>query len=49
MSKYCNIEDATAAVVLLDANQYEAITGTNVSSDLFAGGQANLLKTEILD
>ena len=48
MSKYCNIEDVQA-VVLLDTNLYEGITETNVSSDLYAGGQANLLKTEILD
>ena len=49
MSKYCNDEDVKAAVVLLDTNLYEAITETNVSSDLYAGGQVNLLKTEILD
>ena len=48
MSKYCNDGDVQA-VVLLDTNSYEAITETNVSSDLYAGGQANLLKTEILD
>ena len=48
MSKYCNDGDVRA-VVLLDTNLYEAITETNVSSDLYAGGQANLLKTEILD
>ena len=48
MSKYCNDGDVQA-VVFLDTNLYEAITETNVSSDLYAGGQANLLKTEILD
>ena len=48
MSKYCNDGDVQA-VILLDPNQYEAITGTNVSSDLYADGQVNLLKTEILD
>ena len=48
MSKYCNDGDVQA-VVLLDANLYEAITETNVSSDLYAGGQVNLLKTAILD
>ena len=48
MSKYGNDRDVKA-VVLLDNNQYEVILGTNVSSDLYAGGQANLLKTEILD
>ena len=48
MSKYCN-DGYVQAVVLLDTNLYEAITETNVSSDLYAGGQANLLKTEILD